>query len=227
MPVFLVIGLGFFLKSIRILNEPFVNTAVKFNFMVSLPIMLFNNIYTAKLEGQTDPKLFIFTFLAIAGSVMILWLIVPRFVKNRKKASAMIHTMFRSNFLLLGFPLAINMFGQSNISAVSYMIPIVIPTYNFFAVILLAAFDDNAGGSRMKRIGSTIISILKNPLIIASAAAVLCQLIPLRLPGLIKRYRAWILTSLPPVMVSSGANIFRRSLKNTVPGAQMKQTAAL
>lgn len=182
MPVFVVIGIGFFLRQIRLLNETFVNTAVKFNFLVGLPVLLFKSIYTADFEEVADPKLFLFVLCGIILVVLTLSLIVPRFVADRKKASALIHTMYRSNFLLLGFPLAVNMFGEENVATVSFLIPIAVPVFNLIAVILLASFDDSVRQSQRKRYLSTILIILKNPLILASAAAILFKLLRIDLP---------------------------------------------
>ena len=41
LPVFLVIVVGYVLKQIGILNDGFVKTANKFNFVVTLPVLLF------------------------------------------------------------------------------------------------------------------------------------------------------------------------------------------
>lgn len=213
-PVFLVIGIGYFIKSIGIVDEQFVNTAIKFNFKVGLSVLLFKNIYTAKLSSVFNPRLIIFALLCITGSVIVLWLIVPLFIKDKRKASAMIHTIYRSNFVLLGMPLAINMFGESNIAPVSLLLPVAIPAYNFFAVLILASFDEN--GSGRGRIKSTIISIIKNPLIIGSAAAIILQLLSIKLPLFLENSVSSIASlGTPMALITLGAQFdFKKSIGN-------------
>jgi len=180
MPVFLVVGIGYFVKSIGLVDEQFINTAIKFNFRVCLSTLLFKNIYTSDLGNVFNPKIMLFVLACIVGTVIVLWLIVPVFVKDKKKASAMIHTIYRSNYILLGIPLAANMFGESNIALASILIAITIPAYNCLAVVILAAFDENI--NKNGRIKSIIISIIKNPLILGSLAGVMMKLFSLKLP---------------------------------------------
>jgi len=216
LPVFLVIGLGFLIKSLGIVDDHFVNVAIKFNFKIGLSTLIFKNIYTAKLSSIFNPKLIIFTLLGIAGTVLVLWLIVPLFIKDKKRASAMIHTMYRSNFVLLGIPLATNMFGESNIAPISLLLPIAIPAYNLFAVIILAAFDENNDKISGKKIKSTILNILKNPLIIGSMSAVMLQLFSIKLPEFLEN-SIFSVASLgtPLALITLGAQFnFKSSLGN-------------
>ena len=52
LPVFLVIVVGYVLKQIGILNNGFVKTANKFNFVVTLPVLLFVDLSTTDIIGD-------------------------------------------------------------------------------------------------------------------------------------------------------------------------------
>ena len=54
LPVFLVIVVGYVLKQIGILNNGFVKTANKFNFVVTLPVLLFVDLSTTDIIGDFD-----------------------------------------------------------------------------------------------------------------------------------------------------------------------------
>ena len=56
LPVFLVIVVGYVLKQIGILNDGFVKTANKFNFVVTLPVLLFVDLSTTDIIGDFDIK---------------------------------------------------------------------------------------------------------------------------------------------------------------------------
>lgn len=216
LPVFIVIGLGCLIKSLGIVDEHFVDVAIKFNFKVGLSTLLFNNIYTAELKSVFNPKLLIFALLGISGTVLVLWVTVPIFIKDKKRASAMIQTMYRSNFILLGIPLATNMFGKSNIAPISMLIPIAVPAYNFFAVIVLAAFDENNDKNNGEKVRSTVISILKNPLIIGSMAAIIFKLFSIKLPGFLENSVSSVASlGTPMALITLGAQFdFKSSLEN-------------
>lgn len=187
MPIFLVVALGYFLRKIELIDDRFVNMAIKFNFRVGLAVLLFKNIYDAKFTKVFDAKLMIFAFSAIVCSIVILSIIIPIFVKDRRRASAMIHTIYRSNFVLLGIPIAKFMFGDGNIASTALLLPVAIPTYNFLAVILLTIFGENKTGNIGEKIKLTLIGVIKNPLIIASFLAIIFQLFSIKLPIFVAR----------------------------------------
>lgn len=187
MPIFLVVALGYFLRKIELIDDRFVNMAIKFNFRVGLAVLLFKNIYDAKFAKVFDAKLMIFAFSAIVCSIVILSLIIPIFIKDRRRASAMIHTIYRSNFVLLGIPIAKFMFGEGNIASTALLLPVAIPTYNFLAVVLLTVFGENKTGNIGEKIKCTLIGVIKNPLIIASFLAIIFQLFSIKLPVFITR----------------------------------------
>jgi malate permease and related proteins len=215
-PVFLVVAVGYFIRRIEMVDDKFVNTAIKFNFKVGLSTLIFKNIYQSNLVEVFNLKLVFFTFLCIVGVVVILFLTVPLFVKDRRKASAMIHTMYRSNFVLLGLPIAINMFGQSNIAPVALLMPIAIPTYNILAVVILSLFDEKSPEGRQAKIKSTTIAIITNPLILGSMVGLTAQLFSLKLPLFLEK-AIFDIASLgtPLALITLGAQFnFNSALKN-------------
>jgi predicted permease len=216
MPVFLIVALGYFLKKINLVNDNFVNTAIKFNFKVGLSTLIFKNIYKSNLSEEFNLKLVTFAFLCIVGSILILSIIVPIFIKDKKRASAMIHTIYRSNFVLLGLPLAINMFGESNTAPVALLLPIAIPTFNFFAVVILSVFDETHSKSNKDKMFETLISIIKNPLIIGSALGVIMQLLSLKLPLFLDKAVSDVASlGTPLALITLGAQFnFKSALKN-------------
>lgn len=215
-PIFLVVAVGYFIRKIELVDEKFVNTAIKFNFKVGLSTLIFKNIYTADLEQAFNLKLILFTIIAMLVTVAVLWIIVPLFVKDNRRVSAMIHTIYRSNFILLGVPLAINMFGESNIAPVALLMPVAIPMYNLLAIVILSFFDkDSTQGSKTK-IKSTIVSILKNPLIIGSALGILFSVFSLKLPIFVEK-AVFDIASLgtPLALITLGAQFnFKSALNN-------------
>lgn len=215
MPLFLIIGIGYFIKRIGLIDDKFVNSAIKLNFRVGLSALLFKNIYTTNLSKTFNLKLMLLAFFSILGSIIVLSIIVPIFIKSKKTASAMIHTIYRSNFVLLGIPLGINIFGEANIGPTALLLPIAIPTYNFLAVVLLSVFDENNKDGN-KKIKATLISILKNPLILASLIAVIMQFLKLRLPIFIEK-AVFDISALgtPLALLTLGAQFdFRKAISN-------------
>lgn len=215
-PIFLVMAVGYFSKKIGLIDEKFINTAVKFNFKVGLSTLLFYEIYSAQVGKSFNSQLLLFAFLSIVISVVVLCIIIPIFIKDKKRASAMIHTIYRSNFVLLGIPIGINMLGKSNIEYVALLLPVAIPTYNLLAVVILAAFDENGDINIKEKIKFTIIGIIKNPLIIASVIAILMKACSLKLPMFIDKTVSEVASlGTPLALITLGAQLeFKSVVKN-------------
>ena len=94
-----------------------------------------------------------------------------------EKMLAMIQGIYRSNFVIIGLPIAKSLMGGSQMGTVAVLIAVVVPVFNMLAVITLEVFNCSK-----IRLGRLVLDILKNPLILASAAGILALLVKLKLP---------------------------------------------
>lgn len=187
-PLILVVAVGFLLKKLRMVNDAFINKANKVCFQVAFPLQLFRNIYDADFSADFRPKLVLFTLLGVLATALLLCLLAPRFLKGRPTCGAFIQGVFRSNFLLLGLPLAINLFGEDHVAAISMLLPFVIMEFNFLAVVILTLFRESDEGGRQKLyIGRAALDVIKNPLIIASFLGMLFSIFQIPLPLFLSR----------------------------------------
>ena len=167
-PIILLVALGYILKKLGIIPTELAKPINKIVFRVLLPVMLFNNIY-----GIEDIKAIDFGYLIfVAVSVAVLFAIgVPLsclFTKERGRRAVLIQAVFRSNYALIGIPLAISLFGDDGAAVASLLSAISIPVFNIFAVIALSLFDPSGKRPSVKGI---VLGIVKNPLIIGIATA--------------------------------------------------------
>lgn len=52
----------------------------------------------------------------------------------------MIQAIYRSNFVLMGLPIAANIFGKDKLGMTAVLVAVVVPIYNMLAVITLEIF---------------------------------------------------------------------------------------
>lgn len=64
LPIFLTIVIGYVLKQIHMLNDSFVTVANKFNFKVTLPALLFLDLYQADFFSVWDTGYVLYCFFA-------------------------------------------------------------------------------------------------------------------------------------------------------------------
>lgn len=173
--IFMLIGMG--IRKAKLLTREEVGKLNHMVFIVFFPVMMFTNIYGHELKDIVDPHLVIFALSAIMGIYFLSVLIVTRIEKHPKSRGAMIQAIYRSNFVIMGLPVAINIFGRGNLASTMMMIAIVVPLYNVLAVITLELFR----GGKIRR-SQIVLRILTNPLILGAIAGVLAALFGLRLP---------------------------------------------
>lgn len=179
-PLVLIIALGVFLAHIRLIDEKFIAAANKFCFNVAFPASLFSTLVSIDLKSEINGSLYAFVILAILAVIGLLLLIVPLFVKGNPQRGAMIQGIYRGNFLLLGYPLARNLFGEAGIGPTAMLLPAVIAIFNVAAVFVLVYYDR---GDSKPRLGRMIAGVLTNPLIIGALAGALISLLSVELPG--------------------------------------------
>lgn len=165
-PLFVMMALGYILRRIHIFNENFLGELNNLVFKVFLPLLLFINVYKSDFKSAFNAKLILFSIIAICIVFFALLLIVPMFVKNNANRGVIIQGIFRSNFILFGFPMAVSLFGAENTSITAVLIAFVVPLFNALSVVALSIFSEVKVSAKQ-----ILIQMIKNPLIIASAIA--------------------------------------------------------
>ena len=81
-PIFLVMVVGYFLRRIGMLNDSFVAAANKFNFKVTLPVMLFRDLSTVDIQDVFDVKFVLFCAIATSICFWGVWGLAKIFMKD-------------------------------------------------------------------------------------------------------------------------------------------------
>ena len=170
LPIILVILLGYFIKRKGLFQEGFFKQANKLCFRVCLPVLLFFNIY--KVDSISGIKEHFDIILFICIGVLVIFFIglvlAMTLIKDSKQKGVILQCVFRSNYAIIGIPLAESLATAENVSMVigiaSIVSAVTIPFFNALAIIALSLFVEENGTK--PSVKSVIIKILKNPLII-------------------------------------------------------------
>lgn len=181
MPIVLLIFLGYFLRRINLLNDGFLSVANKFVFNAALPVLLFFNVYNISGFGDIEWSTVIFALgvillLFVAGLIYSLI-----FIKDSKQKGVVWQSFFRSNFAIIGLPLAQALGGEHGIATASILSAFSIPLFNALAAVALSVFVP-IDGKRKISAKDIVLRVVKNPLIIGVFAGFVVlgirQLIP-------------------------------------------------
>ncbi len=167
-PIVLAIALGYFLKRIGWIGPSFAATANKLVFRVFLPAMLFLNVY--KIDSIGDMN-FNYILYAVVATFVLFAISVPAVkivAHNREQCGVLLQGTFRSNYALIGIPLAQSLFGDEGVAVASLLSAVIIPLFNILAVISLSMF--RAADTKKPQLCHVFGDILRNPLIQSIAA---------------------------------------------------------
>ena len=179
MPIIMLIVLGYILKQIGFLDANFVKRGNKLVFRVGLPALLFYTIYNVSDLGAFNWSTVWFSIGAVL-LIFVLGLIVVRlFVPDKKRKGVVLQCIFRSNYAIIGIPLAEALGGPEGIALVAVLSAFVVPLFNVLAVVALSMFNGEGGKINVK---SILKKIVTNPLILGTVAGLVVLLIRSLLP---------------------------------------------
>ena len=195
-PTFLIMAIGFFCKKIGMVDRDIVLRFNKVTFKAFLPVMLFYNIYSSDLSYAIKPELIVYVVLGIVAEFTISILIAVFATKDRSKRGTMVQGMYRANTMVVGLPMAMELLGDVDLGPVVICLAIAVPVFNVLAVIALQSF----GGEKTKPL-KLVKSIITNPLIIATALAIVFSLLSIQLPTAILSTVKSISQAASPIML--------------------------
>ena len=216
-PLFVLMGLGVFIKLKRLLSEEELKHVNRMVFDVFFFCMMFYNLYTTEIAHSFRPYLMAFGALGVLAVFAASMFLVPLFEKDNKKRGAMVQAIFRSNFVLIGIPLVDNIFGAESVAVPTMMIAVIVPIYNVLAVFCLETF--RGGKFDLPKI---ILGVLKNPMILGALTGLSLLVLDVSLPeSVLKPVRQVAAATTPVALIILGASVKRGSFH-----AHLKQLVA-
>ena len=161
-PIIAMVAIGYLLKRMGLISDSFSLAANKLVFRIFLPVMLFYNIYRIDDLSSFSPGFIVYA-VAMIFVFFSLGALVSFFVTDKKeRRGVIIQASFRSNYALIGIPIAESLFGAVGGAVAAVLSAFIVPILNVLAVITLSVF----GGSKVRPSAKKIaLDILKNPLI--------------------------------------------------------------
>lgn len=174
LPIIITVAIGYILKKIKFMDGDFAKKANKLVFRIFLPSMLFLNVYNIEDIGDIELG---YVFYVLCALAVIFCVALPSVMLVTKKngcRGALLQAVFRSNYALIGIPLAQSLFGDEGVAVATILSAFTIPLLNILAVISLTVFSGDGEKPSIKKI---FLGIIKNPLIISVLLGVVVLLI--------------------------------------------------
>lgn len=208
-PLYFYILLGALLGRTGLIPKKILAPLNRLVFVLFISVSLFVSVYETDLHQAFDPKAMAFAFFSILVQAGLGMAWALKAFSSRPQATIVGQTVYRSNFGLLGIVYGTLLYGAGNIGTASLLIALIVPLYNILSVIIFEAMK----GERPK--GSTIVlNVIKNPLVLAVALALVLQQVPLQIPSFIFRPLASISQAATPLsLILAGSALTFQGLK--------------
>jgi predicted permease len=182
--MFLWILMGYAVKNLCHISDEIVRKGNKIVFTILLPIAIFTNVTSADIDHVVQPGLMVFLAAAIITNFFFTWKYVKSHEKDATKHGSLIQGIFRSNFVLFGIPLVTNIYSHAAAAVTSFMVAIAVPIFNVLAIFTLETNRIDRPPGKVK-VGTLLISVIKNPLIIGSVVGVIFLLARIPIPDML------------------------------------------
>jgi len=226
-PLFLVVFIGFAAGKFRIIDEVGVRTLVTFVFSFAMPALIFRMMAATDVTEMGDWPV-IFAYFTAQLPIFIGGLIIGGWVLRQSMAEMTIQAFGSSfsNGVVLGLPLVLSLYGERAGVPALLIIMLDIAVFSVITLLLeIASLRDRHDASprpvvMLRDLG---LSVLTNPLIVASLLGIGFGMSPLMLPGAIETTLAFLGQAGPPAgLFALGATLGLRRI-----GGQAKPIAAM
>lgn len=210
LPVFLVIGFGYFAVWRGWFPDTGVDGLMKFTQNYAIPCLLFRAISTLDLSAQFDPELLI-SFYTGATVGFTAGTLGARYIfrRNWSDSVAIGFVCLFSNAVLLGLPITERAYGTDALSANYAIVAVHAP---FCYMLGVAAMEIARAENRNPAIllGKILRSMFRNALVIGIALGLAVNLSGLPLPGvLIDAVDLMVVAALPAALFGLGGVLHR------------------
>ncbi len=183
-PILLLTVTGYIIKLTKLFDDSFFKKCNTMVFKVFLPILLFKNVYDIKSIGEINVVALGYCVAAILLLCLIGNFTSGFFAEERGQKGVINQCAFRSNYAIIGIPLAESLGSAQALAFAGVLSAVSIPLFNVLAVIILSHYSHKDSQPPIK---DTLKSAAKNPLIrgvvLGIAVLIVRSFIPLDTAG--------------------------------------------
>lgn len=179
LPVFIVVLVGYVMRKRGTVDENFVGSISNVVFYYALPARMFLDVATSDFMELINGRFIAVTVLGTVGVFLTAWFVMSRCFHDGRTIAAAVHSAYRGNYIYIGLPIIQNILQTDYVACSVLILTFVLPVYNILGVLILSWYS---GDMSQVRPGKLLLTILKNPMIIAVILGVIYGLTGLPMP---------------------------------------------
>ncbi|HRR72348.1 MAG TPA: AEC family transporter [Syntrophorhabdaceae bacterium] len=209
-PIFLIIIFGYIIHRNGFLNDRFILDMNKFIFLFPLPTLIFTGIIKSDIKDvylSHILSVILPTFALIIFSFLVGWILKLR----AGRLGTFMQTSFHGNVSYIGLAVLFYLFGEKGLKQGSILIGLMILLNNSMAIAVLSW-----SSRRERNIMKAFLSIIKNPVIIATFLGLIVLYTGITIPKVILRGMVILSNiALPMALIMIGASIAVENIKRS------------
>lgn len=225
LPVFVLIGVGYFIARIGLLEKNVGDALGEFVYVIAIPVLIFKTIIRMDFGGQSPWALWAAYFSGMA----ITWVLGNRLIRKgfgREARAGVIGGIAAAfaNTVVVGLPLITQLYGEEGLVPLLLIVSIHLPLMTVLTVVLMeraAALDGISTPPPLPVLAKRMATnIATNPIAIAIAASLLWRLTGFSVEGIFKDILDRISSAAAPVaLLSLGMSMVNYGIRgNILPG---------
>ncbi|HKM33298.1 MAG TPA: AEC family transporter [Lachnospiraceae bacterium] len=183
-PIFLLMVLGYILKLLKVVDEPFIKTLNSFNYKITLPVLLFRDIAESDFFTVWDTTYVLYCFFVTLTCIVIIGILAMIFYKG-SYTGEFVQASYRGSAAVLGIAFIQSIYGNTGMAPL--MIIGTVPLYNIAAVLILSFSGPNKGPIDKKSLLASIRGILTNPIILGIVLGMIVSVSGISFSSIIKK----------------------------------------
>lgn len=209
-PIFVILGLGAWLRRIGLIDEAFIEGGSRLVFNVTLPALLFISVAKTRLDTSANFALIGFGLAATLLAWGLAELLAKYAVNAKRDRGVVVQGVFRSNMAIIGLAYCVNAYGEAGLAMASLYVGLVTILFNVLSVLTLSRSLHTRQG-----VAPVLRSVAANPLIIGIVLALPVSISGLRLPAIVLQSGEYFANmTLPLALLCTGAALDFRSLRH-------------
>lgn len=214
LPLFVLLALGFLLARKGLFTADYIARTTDLVYYVMLPGQLFLDVAGMDVSAALDGRFMAVTVAGVVLQFLLAWGCGDLLCRDRRKQGAFSHACFRGNFVYLGMALLQNIYGGASVASTAVLLMLMLPLYNIQGAVLLSV-KENRGGVRA---GAILLSIFKNPMVLAILAGLPFAFFRIPLPFVVTKSLGYLesATSTMALLVV-GAGIRLEAIRSDLP----------
>ncbi len=170
MPILTLVLVGCFLRYVHFADDAFFKKANSMVFKVFLPVLLFRNVYSIESLSDIRWNVLIFCVGIVCVISLFAYLTSGFIAQKRNQKGVLTQCAFRSNYAIIGIPLAESLGGAESVAFASVLSAVAIPLFNVLAVLILSHYAEDEKANTLKE---TLLKTARNPLILGVLSGIL------------------------------------------------------